>query len=227
MTMATPLLIIGTGGNSVEIVDTVRAINAAAPSGPRYQCLGFVDDDPALWGLEMHGLPVIGPVASARDVDAHCVNGVGGPSSFWRRPSIAERAGVTPDRFETLVHPAATVSPSARIGRGSVIFPHVVIGAHADVGDHVLVLPNTVVSHDVVVGSHTCITAGVCVSSRVSIGDAAYLGTGACVRGGVRIGTRALVGMGAVVLEDVPDATVVAGNPARILRAVRLEPEHV
>lgn len=222
----TPLLILGTGGNAIEILETVQAINAATPAGPVYTCLGFADDDPSLWGQEVCGLPVIGPIAGARDVQARCVNAVGGPGNFWIRPAIVERSGVPRQRFETLVHPSAVVSPSARIGRGSVLFAHVVVGAHATVGDHVLLLPTAVVSHDAMVGSHTCITAGVCLSSRVSIGEASYLGTGACVKGSVRIGRRALVGMGSVVLDDVPDATVVVGNPARVLRALRAEPQH-
>lgn len=55
----------------------------------------------------------------------------------------------------------------------------------------------------------------------ISIGDGAWLGGGAIVLPGVSIGAEAIVGAGAVVTRDVEPRTVVAGNPARILR--RLE----
>ncbi len=48
----------------------------------------------------------------------------------------------------------------------------------------------------------------------------ASIGSGAVILCGVTIGENALVGAGAVVTKDVPDGTVVAGVPGRILRAV-------
>lgn len=54
--------------------------------------------------------------------------------------------------------------------------------------------------------------------TRVGIGPDAWIGHGAVVMGGVRIGTGAVVGAGSVVTRDVPDYTVVAGAPARVLR---------
>ena len=46
----------------------------------------------------------------------------------------------------------------------------------------------------------------------------ASIGSNATIMCGVTIGEGALVGAGAVVTKDVPDNTVVAGNPAKILR---------
>ena len=48
----------------------------------------------------------------------------------------------------------------------------------------------------------------------------ASIGSGAVILCGVRIGDGALVGAGSVVTEDVPPHTIVAGNPARVLRVV-------
>jgi acetyltransferase-like isoleucine patch superfamily enzyme len=53
---------------------------------------------------------------------------------------------------------------------------------------------------------------------RVEIGPGAWLGIGAVVCGDVRVGRNAVVGARTVVTTDVPDHTVVAGNPARIVR---------
>lgn len=57
-------------------------------------------------------------------------------------------------------------------------------------------------------------------SGPVRIGADAWLGTACVVLPGVSIGEAAVVGAGAVVVKDVPPRTVVAGVPARPLRAI-------
>jgi maltose O-acetyltransferase len=52
----------------------------------------------------------------------------------------------------------------------------------------------------------------------ISIADGAWLGGGAIVLPGVTVGEEAVVGAGAVVTRDVEPRTVVAGNPARVIR---------
>jgi acetyltransferase-like isoleucine patch superfamily enzyme len=48
----------------------------------------------------------------------------------------------------------------------------------------------------------------------------ASIGSGSTIMCGVEIGEDAVVGAGSVVTRDVPAATIVAGNPARVLRRV-------
>ena len=59
--MASPkkLIILGTGGNSVDILDAVYERNAYAKIPP-YECIGFLDDDPETWGASFLGRPVLG-----------------------------------------------------------------------------------------------------------------------------------------------------------------------
>lgn len=52
----------------------------------------------------------------------------------------------------------------------------------------------------------------------VFIGDGADIGVGAILMPGSRIGTGSIVGAGAVVTDEVPDFTVVAGIPAKVIR---------
>lgn len=53
---------------------------------------------------------------------------------------------------------------------------------------------------------------------RVTVGHDVWLGHNVIVLPGRSIGTGAAVGAGAVVTKDVPDYTIVAGNPARVIR---------
>jgi len=54
--------------------------------------------------------------------------------------------------------------------------------------------------------------------SAVEIGDGAFLGYGAVILPNVRIGKRAVIGANSVVTRDVPDFSVAAGQPARVIK---------
>ncbi|GGO92509.1 hypothetical protein GCM10011584_29080 [Nocardioides phosphati] len=57
-------------------------------------------------------------------------------------------------------------------------------------------------------------------SAPIRIGDDVYFGVNTLVLPGVTIGSRVVVGAHAVVTRDVPDNSVVAGNPARLICSV-------
>lgn len=61
------------------------------------------------------------------------------------------------------------------------------------------------------------------VANPVVIEDNVWIGGGAILLPGVTIGRNAVVGAGAVVSRDVPASTVVAGNPARVIREIEQE----
>ncbi|MFZ5502753.1 MAG: acyltransferase [Pseudomonadota bacterium] len=54
----------------------------------------------------------------------------------------------------------------------------------------------------------------------VKISDRVWIGLNAIILKGVTIGEGAIVGAGSVVTKDVPPYTIVAGNPARIIREI-------
>ena len=216
--MPQEIVILGTNGNCVDIFETIESINAR--QGRRvYECRGFLDDNPALRGRTLCGVKVLGPLARAGE-HGGCffVNGIGSPASYLQKHAIIAETGLPLKRFATLVHPSATVSTSASLGAGTVVFANVSISSNVRIGNHVIILPNAVISHDAAVGDYTCIAGGVCISGGTRVGRQCYLGTGSSIIGNVEIGDFSLVGMGSVVLENIAENGVVAGNPARFLR---------
>lgn len=59
----------------------------------------------------------------------------------------------------------------------------------------------------------------------ITIGDDAWIGAGAIIMNGVTIGEGAIIGCGSVVIRDVEPHTVVAGNPAKVIKKLSLD-EH-
>jgi len=55
---------------------------------------------------------------------------------------------------------------------------------------------------------------------RTSVKKGASIGSGATILSNISIGENAIVGAGSVVTKDVPANTIVAGNPAKVLRAI-------
>jgi acetyltransferase-like isoleucine patch superfamily enzyme len=58
------------------------------------------------------------------------------------------------------------------------------------------------------------------VEAPVRIGDGTWVGARAMILPGVTIGKRVVVAAGSVVTRDVPDDSLVAGNPARVVRSL-------
>lgn len=215
------LIILGTAGNCIDILDTAWTLNRVA-SHPQFECIGFLDDDESKWGTSIHDVAVLGPLSSAPDYpDAVFVNGIGSTSTFWKKAEIIEKTDIPDERFVSLVHPSASVSTLSTLGPGTVVFQHVTICNNVTVGKHVIVLPGSVLSHDDVVGDYTCVAGSVCVSGSVSIGKSCYLGTNCTIREMTNIADYCLVGMSSAVFNDVPENSVVVGNPARFLRHTR------
>ena len=215
--MPPPLIIAGAGGFARETVSLVGAINSVAP---RWELVGIVDDDPGLEGSLVAGLPVLGPLDILNErTDVRVAVCIGNPSSPRVRERVVERLRLDPQRCATLVHPAAVVPDSARIGAGSVVHATSVMTADVVVGEHVAVMPGVVLTHDVVIEDFCTFGSGALVSGGVQIGSAAYIGAGCVIREGLRIGSGSVVGAGAVVTRSVPDDEVWVGNPARLLRS--------
>lgn len=78
------------------------------------------------------------------------------------------------------------------------------------------------------IGAHTSVTFDVAILTHdfvnnkhvdTHIGAYCFIGAGSIIMPGVTIGDHCIVGAGSVVTKDVPDCSIVAGNPARIMRS--------
>lgn len=100
------------------------------------------------------------------------------------------------------IHPTAQFSLTARFDR---TFP---AGVHVG--------PKTYIAFDARILTHD-MTRGLYLHTRV--GANCFIGGRSLILPGVEIGDNCVVGAGAVVTRSVPPGSLVAGNPARILRS--------
>ncbi|MEU3841022.1 acetyltransferase [Streptomyces sp. NPDC028635] len=206
------LLIVGAGGFARETAQAVRDAGDAT-------LLGHLDDNRALHGTDVDGVPVLGGTDLVHDLpDALVVICVGNPRDYGARARLARRLGLPEDRYATVVHPSAAVSATSRIGPGSVLLAHCALTAAVHVGAHVAVMPHTVLTHDDVVEDYVTVAAGVRLGGGVRLGTGSYVGSGALVREGTTVGAWSQIGMGSTVLGDVPPGEIWVGSPARRLR---------
>jgi sugar O-acyltransferase (sialic acid O-acetyltransferase NeuD family) len=121
-------------------------------------------------------------------------------------------------QFITLVAAEAWTATDIVIGDGTYVGPGALINRHVRIGRHVSINIGATVSHDTTIGDFSTLSPGCHLAGQVRVGPGVLVGIGAVVSDGLSVGEGAIIGAGAVVVEDVPENTVVVGNPARKLR---------
>ena len=205
-----PLVIVGSGNGGRITLDIARALG--------FDVRGFLSPD-LNEGEVINGALVLG---NDRLID---------DSAFVTANRFAVSVGIQETRrllalklidrgadLPSIIHPSCIVSQQARIGLGSILVPGVVVNCNATVGRFCIVNAGATIEHDSVLSDGTLISPGVHFGGGTICGEGVFVGIGACTVAGIRIGNAAVVGAGAVVIRDVPDNDVVAGNPAKSIK---------
>lgn len=128
--------------------------------------------------------------------------------------------------FNARIEPGAVIRDQVHIGDHAVIMMGAIINIGAIIGDETMIDMGAVLGGRAMVGNRCHIGAGAVLAgviepasaTPVIIGDEVLIGANAVVIEGVHVGKGAVVAAGAVVIEDVPENSVVAGCPAKVIK---------
>lgn len=136
---------------------------------------------------------------------------IAGGKRIWIGNRVGFRGLVAAASLSTSGRGAIHIGDRTFINQGVTIHSSasVQIGSHVLIADHAAVYDTDF--HELVPGEPVR-------EQEVVIEDDVWIGRSAVVLPGTRIGRGAVVGAGAVVTRDVPPFTLVAGNPARVIR---------
>jgi acetyltransferase-like isoleucine patch superfamily enzyme len=116
-------------------------------------------------------------------------------------------------------HGDVILKDGASIGIGSIVIGPVLIGEGSACGQNCFIGGQSHHYEDI---SKNFLRQGV-QTEQVIIGKNVWVGANAVILPGVKIGDNSVVGAGSVIVEDVPAYSVVAGNPAKIIKQYDFE----
>lgn len=205
------IIIIGTGGHAKLLVDIVEE------SG-NYKIVGFTSKESEEGTF--CGYPLLGDdsvlVDHLKKGVEYVALGVGAFKNNRLRKEIFERTKDLGFKVATLIHPSSTISRSAIIKEGAVIFSGVIINNHVEIGQNTIVATGSTIDHESVVASHVLVSAGVTIGAYTKIEEGVLCALGSKIVSGVQIGKDILIGAGAVVVRDISAKGTYVGIPAKI-----------
>jgi sugar O-acyltransferase (sialic acid O-acetyltransferase NeuD family) len=214
----TDIAIYGAGGFAREVAWLVEACNSSSEA---YRVVCLIDDNEAVQGKVLNGIPVVEMMAAKNQFpEAKVVGAIGNPKI---RELLMEKAAAAGFGFETIIHPRTERSQWIEIGLGTVICAGNILTTNITLGQHVQINLDCTIGHDVVMGEYATLAPGVHVSGWVRLGRRVYIGTGATIINGTRekpllVGDDAVIGAGACVTKSVPEGITVVGVPAKPLQ---------
>ena len=170
---------------------------------------GFIDDNTKLQVLQ--GVPV---KHGLEGVDEVFISVGDNATRKCLAQSIA--CPITPP----LIHPQTIISPSAKLGEGTVAMAGVIINAASVIGRHCIINTGATIDHECVLADYVHISPHATLCGMITVGEGAWVGAGAVVIPGIHIGAWSVIGAGSVVVEDIPDGCLAYGNPCRVVKKI-------
>jgi len=114
----------------------------------------------------------------------------------------------------TGIHPTSIVSPGVKIGHGVLINQFALLQVNCFLQNFIHVYSGSLIGHETYINSFSTIGAHSIIGGRVIIEQGVHVGLNVSIREDLKIGEYSILGMGSVVIKNVKNNDVIAGNPA-------------
>lgn len=121
-------------------------------------------------------------------------------------------------KFVKAIHFSSIISTFADVGEGTVVMANVTVNPDAKIGKHCILNTGCVVEHDCIIEDFVHISPNAALAGNVTVGEGSQIGIGASIIQGVKVGKWSIVGAGSVIISDIPDYSVVVGNPGKVIK---------
>lgn len=210
----------GPGGGAV-VAHSIRNLIAC---GGQSKFSGFLNDQLSE-GAIVDGSPVLGDFSkwSSLPVETRFIAPLHKAKCMPARAARIVELGVPAQRWCNVVDPTAQIMANVYFGVGVSIAPYTIVQSDVRIDNHVMIRGCSVIGHNCHLSEFAFVGSHCSICGYVDVESGAHFAPGARIREGTHIGRFAVIGLGAIVVRDVPDYAIVAGNPAKIIG--RLDPE--
>ncbi|ETI67562.1 acetyltransferase [Neobacillus vireti] len=212
------IAVIGSGGHSKVISDMIL-------SNKDYHLIGYLDEK--YEHIRLVEDTFCGPISSAKRLIGHFkdIKFVMGIGDNKTRQIIVRKLNLPNEYYVTVKHKSAIISPSSKIGFGTVIMPNVVINANTKVGVHSIINTGSIIEHDSIIGDFTHVCPRATLTGNVQLDEGSFVGAGATIIPNIHINDWAIIGAGATVIHDIPSYCTAVGIPAMVKKTNQIRVE--
>ena len=196
------IVLIGAGGHARSCIDVIEQED-------KFQIVGLVGKRSEV-GKLVQGYEVFSDDSQlsklAKEIPFALI-AVGQIQNAEHRVDLYQQAISAGFSLASIKSPISYVSPSARIGIGTIIMHGAIINAGANIGDNCIVNNNALIEHDSFISDNCHISTGVVINGNVTILAGSFIGSGSVIKEGILVGEYSVVGMGSVIRRNLEPRT--------------------